>query len=99
MAEPEREPDWPFDQPPNTASITVRAVLEGAPILIVSHDADDGGWQFLDGNEVDEAEGRIIGLGTALRLDPTLRGVANLPEGWIASRRDAASPWSRERSE
>lgn len=97
MAEPDI--DWPFDQPPNTASITVRAVLEGAPILIVSHDADDGGWQFLDGQEVDEAEGRVIGLGKALRLDPGLRELADLPEGWVASRRDAASPWIRGRSE
>jgi hypothetical protein len=47
------EQDWPFDQPPDAAAITLRAVLDGAPILLVSHDADDDGWQFLDGSEVD----------------------------------------------
>jgi len=32
--------DWPFDQTPGTAALTVRAVLDGAPILHVSHDED-----------------------------------------------------------
>jgi hypothetical protein len=49
--------DWPFDQGPNVAAITCRSVIEGAPILYASHDDDDG-WQFLDGNEVNQAEGR-----------------------------------------
>ena len=36
-------PDWPFDHPPNPACITTRLVLEeGYPILLVTHDADDG---------------------------------------------------------
>jgi hypothetical protein len=34
---------WRFADPPNTAAITTRPVLEqGAPILRVAHDADDG---------------------------------------------------------
>ena len=56
------EQDWPFDQPPDAAAITVRAVLDGAPILLVSHDADDDGWQFLDGNEVDLDKAVLISM-------------------------------------
>jgi len=89
--------DWPFDQTPNTAAITVRAVLDGAPILYVSHDADDHGWQFLDGRPVDLAEGRAIAMGTALRLDPRLRSIADLEPGWIARRGSPSEPWVRER--
>ena len=39
--------DWPFDDPPNVAVVTTRDVTEDkAPILFVSHDRDDGAWQF-----------------------------------------------------
>lgn len=87
---------WPFDQAPNVAAITVRAVLEGAPILHVSHDEDDDGWQFLDGQEVVVEEGRVISMAEALDLDPTLRQIADLPSGWIASRENAAAAWVRK---
>ena len=88
--------DWPFDQTPNTAALTVRSILEGAPILHVSHDADDEGWQFLDGRPVQEEDGRVIGMGTALQLDPSLRSIADLPVGWIAWRKNPSDPWVRE---
>ncbi len=91
----DEEPDWPFDQAPNVAAITVRSILDGAPILHVSHDADDDGWQFLDGRDVVMEDGRVIGMSTALRLDPSLREIADLPPGWIASRPDRDSPWVR----
>ena len=88
--------DWPFDQTPNTAAITVRSILEGDPILYVSHDLDDDGWQFLDGRPADTAAGRVIGMHEVLRIDPTLRSIADLPPGWIASRRSRSDPWVRE---
>jgi hypothetical protein len=88
--------DWPFDQLPNTAAITVRAIVEGDPILHVSHDEDDHGWQFLDGRDVVVEEGRLISMANALDLDPTLRVIADLPLGWIAWRENASVAWVRE---
>ena len=42
--------DWPFDDPQNVAVVTTREITEeNAPILLVSHDEEDGGWQFLPG--------------------------------------------------
>ena len=87
--------NWPFDDKPNTASITTRQVLEGAPILLVTHDADDGSWQFLCGTTDDPADGRIVGLGQMYKRDATLGEVADLPEGWRASRASAGGPWQR----
>ena len=49
--------DWLFADTPTTAFITTRQVLEGATILLVTHDADDGAWQFLCGT-TDDPEGR-----------------------------------------
>src|SRR4051794_14128998 len=46
-----RMDDWPFANPPDVAAITTRQVVHGGePILLVSHDADDGSWQFLTGD-------------------------------------------------
>ena len=92
----DEEADWPFDQAPNVAALTVRAILEGAPILYVSHDWDDDGWQFLDGQPPQLEDGRIIGMGEVLKRDPTLRSIADLPPGWIAWRKSRSDPWVRE---
>ena len=84
---------WPFSDPPNTASLANRCVVDKIhPILGVTHDADDGTWQFLCG-ESHETEPSVVGLGTMLRIDETLASVANLPLGWIASRLRVQDAW------
>jgi hypothetical protein len=87
---------WPFSDTPNTASITTRQVLEGAPILLVTHDAEDGGWQFLCGTTNDPANARVVGLGRMFERDPTLGELADLPEGWRARRTSPGRAWQRE---
>jgi hypothetical protein len=37
----------------------------------------------------------VIGMLTALRLDPTLREIADLPPGWRANRVARGAPWRR----
>ena len=94
MTDDPNEP-WPWDQAPNVAAVTVRSVLDGAPILVVSHDDDDDGWQFLDGGEVDTEEARLIAMRRVLQLDPSLREVADLLPGWMARRDRVGGTWSR----
>ena len=91
-------PEWPFDQSPDAAAVVTRAVLKGSPILFVSHDQDDHGWQFLDGRTPVESEGQIIGMGTALARDASLRAIADLPPGWVAWRTSSTAPWRRQRT-
>jgi hypothetical protein len=87
---------WPFEAPPNTAALTTSDVIEAnAPILLVTHDADDGGWQFLPGGAVSTSEGRVVGLGWMCRRDPTLLELADLPEGWRAWRERVGAEWQR----
>jgi hypothetical protein len=94
----ESETEWPFDQGPNVAAITTMQVLErGFPILVVQHYADDHSWSFLCGTTDDEADGRVIGMSTALELDSTLRQVADLPPGWTARRDTVGGSWIREK--
>ena len=89
--------NWPFADTPNTASITTRQVLEGAPILHVTHDEDDGSWQFLCGTTNDPADARVVGLGRMYARDPSVGELADLPEGWMAWRDSPELPWQRRR--
>jgi hypothetical protein len=91
-----RSEDWPFDQPPNCAAITMYSIaFEGAPILMVAHDEDDHGWQFLDGGEANTGRAAVVGLSEIVELDSSVLDVADLPPGWIAWRESKASPWQR----
>lgn len=89
--------DWPFEDPPNVATMTVRDVIEGhSPVLFVVHSEDDGMWQFLTGGPVEMADARLVSLEYMWRRDPTLGELADLPVGWQAWRDDANQPWQRE---
>jgi hypothetical protein len=89
-------PDWPFDQPQNCAAITLRSIVfDGKPILYVSHDGDDDGWQFLDGGSFDMADAAIVGLGEIVRRDASVLELADMPPGWSARRQSVSSPWLR----
>jgi hypothetical protein len=87
--------DWPFEQAPNTAILTTLGILEKRlPILRVTHDADDGGWQFLDGKSLDVATARIVALKEIVHLDPSVLQLASLPLGASAERSRPAEDWS-----
>ena len=89
--------DWPFDDPENVATMTVRQITHGGqPILLVSHDADDGMWQFLTGGPVEMADAMIVGLREVFEIDPSIAEVADLPLGWQAARSSAGAPWQRQ---
>ncbi len=66
------------------------------PILHVTHDADDGMWQFLDGTTVSEENASIVRLEEITRIDPTVMDLADLPLGWYADRSAASEPWRRD---
>ena len=87
---------WPFSDPENVATITCVHVLDGSPILRVSHDEDDGVWQLLCGRPHETTDARVVCLGCMLVRDDTLREVASLPLGWSADREMVGLPWVRE---
>ena len=88
---------WPFDQPPNCAVVTVKAIISGElPILFVSHDEDDHSWQFLSGDPLSKQDALVVALGEIVELDPSILRLADLPAGWVAIRRSANSYWERK---
>ena len=88
---------WPFDQPRNCASFVTREVMDREePILLVTHDSDDHGWQFIGSSDGTPENARIILLSEAVGLDPSVLQLADLPVGWHASRDSPDDPWIRE---
>jgi hypothetical protein len=86
-----------FDEPSNRAVITVRQIVyEGQPVLHVTHDLDDHGWQFLGAGDAKVEDAMVITLSEILQIDPTLSELANLPPGWHAWRASARHEWIRE---
>ncbi|HEY2893168.1 MAG TPA: hypothetical protein VGJ16_03120 [Pirellulales bacterium] len=89
--------EWPFSDPPNTSVITTVDVVDrGDWIHLVSHDADDGTWQF-HGHEnaprVEEA--LVIALHRILDIEPRITELADLPLGWRAWRASKQAEWIR----
>jgi hypothetical protein len=89
--------NWPFEDPPNVAVYTtVRVLEENLPILLVTHDAEDGAWQFLCGTTSDDKDGRIVGLDCIVERDSSVVELADLPLGWLAWRETVTSEWHRK---
>lgn len=87
----------PFDQPPNCAVFSIRQIIfESAPILHVTHDSDDHGWQFLGLEDPQLEDASVVTLAGILDLDPSIREVADLLPGWHAWRREVGDRWIRE---
>jgi hypothetical protein len=89
---------WPFEDPPNVAVITVRAIIERRDwIAYVSHDSDDGGWQFhtSEPGPPREADAAVVALREIVRLDESVAELADLPLGWHAWRAAKNAPWQR----
>jgi hypothetical protein len=91
--------DWPFDQSPNCMCVSLRTIVfDGQPILYVSHDEDDHGWQFLGGGAVEMSNAALVALSTIVKLDASVLAVADLPPGWHAWRKSTDGAWQRAQS-
>jgi hypothetical protein len=89
--------EWPFADPKNLAVITVRPIVQdGHPVLRLSHDSDDGGWQFLEWGTPQEEDAMVVSLYSMVVRDSSLKELADLPLGWRALRPSPRHPWVRE---
>jgi hypothetical protein len=87
--------NWKFPDPPHTGAYVSNAVNNRTePVTYVSHDADDGAWQFL-GESMSETGAVLVCLHHRIDEDPSLIELADLPFGWWAERDSPAEPWHR----
>ena len=85
-----------FKQADTTAVFTTMFVLEeNKDITIVTHDIEDGAWQFFSSDRFDSYEdvAKIVGLGEIINLDNTILELANMPEGFVARRLFKGDKW------
>jgi len=90
--------DWKFNEPQNVAVITTVKILNGEnEIIYVSHDLDDGMWQFLDGEICETKNAILIALKEMVEHDNSIVQIANLPTGYIAHRKSKKDVWVTEK--
>ena len=88
---------WPFQDPENVVTFTVRQIVDNRqPILYVCHDVDDGGWQFLTGDDISMDDALLVLLKNIVAIDPSICELADLPIGWSARRKSTNHPWIRQ---
>ncbi|MCB9896200.1 MAG: hypothetical protein H6839_17345 [Planctomycetes bacterium] len=88
--------EWPFVDPPDVSVLTTRQIIEdGAPIVCVTHDLEDGMWQFLHSDDVEEGDVLVVTLETVLALDAALAELWDMEPGWLAARESPEEHWER----
>lgn len=86
--------DFPFYDAPNTAVIICFHAMNGEePILFVSHDEDDGMWQFLCEKAHETEDARIVSLKFAFELDNSIGNLVEMPCGYYATRENSSANW------
>jgi uncharacterized protein DUF4262 len=86
--------DWKFPDPPNTMVFLSEAVQSGTePITYVSHDIEDGAWQFLGDSMSGGAKPVLACFHHPIDKDPSLKELVDLPLGWWAERGKPGEPW------
>lgn len=83
-----------FKNAPNTAWIVCQHVMDGKnPITFISHDKEDGMWQFLCSEDHILEDVRLISLAEAFQIDESINQVADLPRGFVMERTEAKGRW------
>jgi len=90
-----RNINYKFSEPKNMACMICSHILDKKrAILYVSHDADDGMWQFLCGEENHKSDDiRVIALFEAVTLDGSINQLYEMPLGFSAIRDTKHSQW------
>ncbi len=87
---------WPFDQPPNCATLTSTYVMrDRKPVTHAYHDDADHGWQFYSDDKTESATAMVVCLKEIVELDRTILEIADLPPGWMATRPAIGEAWIR----
>ena len=81
----------------DTAVFTTIFVLEDKKtITYVSHELEDKAWQFFSDDKFDDFEkvAKVVGLQEIIDIDPTLKNIIDLDEGYYATRKSKKDNWT-----
>ena len=88
-----------FKEADNTAVFTTKfVIIDKKDITTVTHEKEDGAWQFFSDDHFDNFEdvAKVVGLGEIIKIDSTLLELAGLPEGFAAHRKFKGDKWIRQ---
>lgn len=89
--------EYKFLDDKNTIAITTKKIVSRqSEILLVSHDEDDGMWEFLDGEDVCEENAIVVSMFEMSQIDESINELYDLPLGWIAYRENKTTEWIRK---
>jgi len=86
-----------FKEPFDTAVFTTKFVLDDKKdITYVTHESDDGAWQFFSDDEFSDFEkvAKVVGLGEMLEKDKTVLELADMPVAHYAYRKNISDEWT-----
>ena len=86
----------------DTAVFTTKFVLEeNKTITYVTHDIEDGAWQFFSDDKFDnfESVAKVVGLSEIMDIDPTLMDLINMEAGYTATRKNKLDKWTIKRTD
>ncbi|NNM55097.1 MAG: hypothetical protein HKM05_10290 [Spirochaetales bacterium] len=100
-SERRKDDSWPFRDPPEVAVFISKKILSGEEwIYCVTHDADDGAWQFHPASGfISEDDVSIVSLRTVYQLDPSIESLVDLPLGHMAWRETQRNSWEIQKNE
>ena len=82
------------DNPRLTVFTTNAVVEQHRPIVTVYHDREDD-WQFFaEGDTNESANAQLVSAEEILKIDPSLRNIADLPPGQMATRDSPDDAWT-----
>jgi len=85
-----------FEDTLNTAVFTTKFVVKDKKeITYVTHDIEDGTWQFFSNDHFDNFEevAMLVSLDEIIKMDKTVFEIAGLPLGFMATRQSAKEKW------
>lgn len=85
-----------FSDNPTTAVFTTKFVIEDKhDITYVTHELEDGAWQFFSNDNFENFEevAKVVGLQQIIDIDNTVLDLADLPLGYSATRNDKTEKW------
>ena len=86
-----------FDDGLDTAVFTTTFVmLDKREIVYVTHDSEDGAWQFFSDDNLENVEdyAMVVGLRELIKMDETILNIADLPLGYFATRKSINDTWT-----
>ena len=89
-----------FQEEDNTAVFTTKFVIvDNNDITTVTHDEDDGAWQFLSSDNFDDFAkvAKVVCLGEMVAMDSSILELADMPVGYFAYRKFKGDEWIIEK--